>query len=548
VQLLIIGLDGATFDRLNPWIDAGHLKTVEQLIKGGAWTRLHSTIPPLTAPAWSTFATGLNPGRHSVFNFSQPTEQKPGERVLCDSRHVRGVRFWKVLNHAGARVGIVDLPMFFPPEEVEGLMVSDVISSGWKKALTYPTHLKADLKSALPDVARTLSRPLINGIMTTSTYLRKLISSLGSKEALDLYLIRRFKCDVFMTVYSHTDVFQHHFWHVIDETHPRHETRRAGKLTPLVETFIRRLDETISHLIEASRSRNVVLISDHGFGPARRVIYVNSLLRSLDYLHTKSDYSKGKTLTPGKIKRLATAVDFFGFRKFISKNRRKRIREFLSKALFPEIDWNRTQAHLAMQGDYGIWINRKTRFNLNGPLLADEEYAKLLDRLVVDLRQAKDPENGAPLFEEVYRREDVFVGPYVEYAPDIMLQPALGYIASSDLSNEITGYQPRGLVTGFHRPEGIFVAWGPDIQPGRLDQARIEDAAPTLLYLAGSPVPDGLDGHVMEVMTPAYKKAHPVSFFDASALFERTGTDQADLSDMDERAAIERLRSLGYLQ
>jgi len=546
---LIIGLDGATFDYLNQWIGAGYLPTLRRLMENGACSNLASTIPPLTAPAWSTFATGLNPGKHGVFNFYQPIEKRPGERALCNSRDVKGVRFWNVLNFAGAKVGVVDLPMFYPPEEIEGFMVSDVISSGWKKALTYPEQKKADLEAALPEMSKTLGAPLTNGVMPTSSYLRKMVASLESKEALDLHLMIHSECDIFMTVYSHTDVFQHHFCHIIDNTHPSYKAGFAEKLAPLVERFIRRVDETVSRLIECSGCRNVILVSDHGFGPVKRVISINTLLGNLGYLHTKRDRMQSNSLTPGKVKSMAMAADLLGFRKFISKGMRHWLKEFLRKTLLPEIDWNNTQAHFAMQADYGIWINHKTKINPDGPSMADEEYIELVNRLVTDLRQAKDPENGAFLFDGVYRREEVFAGPYLESAPDIMLEPAFGYMASGDFSDAITIGQPKGLVTGCHRQEGIFVAWGENIQPGKLANARIEDVAPTILYLAGAPVPEGLDGRILsEVFSQNYQKAHPVSFFDASRISGPAVKEQADLSDIDEHDALERLRSLGYMQ
>jgi predicted AlkP superfamily phosphohydrolase/phosphomutase len=548
VRLLVIGLDGATFDRLKPWMEAGYMETIGSLVKEGAWGPLKSTLPPVTAPAWSTFATGLNPGRHGVFNFSQISWEKPGERILCDSRNVHGVRFWNVLNRAGARTGIVDLPMFSPPEEIQGFMVSDVIASGWKKALTYPRHLKKDLEAALPDAADIMARPLTNGVASSPAYLKKMISSLESKEALDLQLLRSFPCDVFVTVYSHTDVFQHHFWHVLDGSHPFYDVRRANRMAPLVEKFIRRLDAAVRRLIEASRCRTVILISDHGFGPARKVVYVNTLLHSLGYLHLRSSGFHNKSLTPRKVKSMANALDLFGFRKFISKGLRQNIANFLRKTLFPEIDWNKTRAHFAMQADYGLWINRKSRVNPNGAELTEAEYENLRGELVKDLKKARDPVNGALLFDGAYLREEVFTGPYVEYAPDVMVEPAFGYMASSDFSTEVTGNQSPGLVSGCHRREGIFVAWGPDIRKGNLPQARIEDAAPTLLYLSGAPIPEGLDGSVLDVVIPSHRKAHPLAFFDASGMEGYAGTDQPEISDEDEQAAMERLRSLGYLQ
>lgn len=547
MKLLVIGLDGATFDQLTPWIEAGYMPTLGRLIRDGAWARLRSTIPPITAPAWSSFATGLNPGRHGIFGFLRPIEGKTRERALNNSRDIRGLRFWTVLNYVGSRVGVVDLPMFFPPEEIAGFMVSDVITSGWKRALTYPEGLKVELELTLPNVARMLKRPLLDGVIATGAYLDKIIRSLECKEVLDLHLMETQDWDVFVTIYPHTDVFQHYFWHVIDTAHPWYDPKVASKLMPQIEQLVRRLDVMISRLVGSLDEGIVILMSDHGFGPVKRVVYVNTLLRLLGYLRVKSEGRRASSLTAGVIKKWGTKLDIFRLRRLIRKGLRLQMREILRKALLPDIDWAKTQAYFEMNNDQGVWINRRTKLNPDGLEMAEGAYEELRDQLIADLRQAKDPETEELLFEAVYRREEVFIGPFLECAPDIVFQPAYGYVTSSDLSTEIVRNQPRGLVSGYHRPKGILIVWGPNIRSGELVEARIEDVAPTLLYLAGAPVPEGLDGHVLDVVMPAYRASHPVTYFDASTLMQEIRTDREIYSDQDKEVIIERLRSLGYM-
>ena len=74
-RILIVGLDGATFDLIDPWVGAGELPHLAGLLKRGARGRLASTRPSATFPAWTTLMTGVNPGQHGVFDFAQ---RRPG--------------------------------------------------------------------------------------------------------------------------------------------------------------------------------------------------------------------------------------------------------------------------------------------------------------------------------------------------------------------------------------------------------------------------------------------------------------------------------------
>lgn len=547
MRILVIGLDGATFDQLMPWIEAGYMPTVECMIQNGAWMPLRSTVPPITAPAWSSFATGLNPGRHGVFSFFRPVESTSRERALNDSRDIQAPRFWTVLNSGGLRTGVVDLPMFVPPEDLDGFMVADVIASGWDKALTHPAGLKKELTLALSNVTRALNRPLLDGVVATEVYLQEMLRSLECKTSLDLHLMQTQDWDVFMTVYPHTDVFQHYFWHVVDSTHPWYDARTASRLMPHIEGFARGLDMMVSRLLDSLDDGVVMLVSDHGFGPVKRIVYVNNLLHSLGYLDVKSERRSIRSSMASFIKKWGTRLDFLGLRRLMGKDLRLKLRDTFRRSLMPDVDWTNTVAYFEMVNDQGIWINRKTRLNPNGLEMSASEYDDLRARLVADIRQTVDPKTGKPLFEAVHQREEVFAGPYVEHAPDVMLQPAYGYMTSSDWLSDIVGDPGRSSVSGYHRPEGVFVIWGPNIQSGRLAEARIEDVAPTLLYLAGVSVPEGLDGRMLNVVTPAYREEHPVDYIDASELSRDIDAITATYSDQDEQAVMERLRSLGYM-
>src|SRR5262245_31755917 len=120
-RVLMIGLDGATFDLILPWVEAGKLPAFARILSGGAWGPLKSTVPPMTFPAWTSLMTGKNPGKHGVYDF---TEREPGGYGIrfVNANWVKSKTIWRLLSDAGRRVAVLSLPVTYPPEPVNGVM------------------------------------------------------------------------------------------------------------------------------------------------------------------------------------------------------------------------------------------------------------------------------------------------------------------------------------------------------------------------------------------------------------------------------------------
>ena len=112
-KVFIIGLDGATFSLVRPWVEEGKLPQIGQLMAHGVWGNLKSTIPPITACAWASFITGLSPANTGIFDlfYREPGSYKvkPIHRGL---RH--GKELWQLLNAGGKKVGIINVPTTYP--------------------------------------------------------------------------------------------------------------------------------------------------------------------------------------------------------------------------------------------------------------------------------------------------------------------------------------------------------------------------------------------------------------------------------------------------
>src|SRR5512141_1116729 len=112
MKVLVIGLDGGTFDLIRPFIAQGHLPTLKRLIEQGASSPLRSTVPPVTASAWTSFMTGTNPGAHVVSDFMQ---RRAGSYDLApvSSRKRDGKAVWEIAGEAGKQVIVMGVPVTY---------------------------------------------------------------------------------------------------------------------------------------------------------------------------------------------------------------------------------------------------------------------------------------------------------------------------------------------------------------------------------------------------------------------------------------------------
>jgi predicted AlkP superfamily phosphohydrolase/phosphomutase len=194
-----------------------------------------------------------------------------------------------------------------------------------------------------------------------------------------------------------------------------------------------------------------------------------------------------------------------------------------------------------------IFVNTQGR-EPQGFVAPGEEYQRVRASIVERLRALKDPADGAPLVDEIYLKEDIYSGPYLEDAPDIVFFPRnLETIAFGDFefpSNKLV--EPAYAISGHHRMNGVLFMRGPGVRPGlELGDASIIDMAPTILYNLGLPVPDDMDGQVLQAAYAAEVfERRPVTFSQGEG-GEKSG--EPDYSEEDQAEIEERLRGLGYL-
>ncbi|HEY4271544.1 MAG TPA: alkaline phosphatase family protein [Candidatus Udaeobacter sp.] len=530
IKLLILGLDAATLDLINPWVAEGKLPNLAHLMSAGASGRLASVVPPITPPAWTSFMTGKNPGKHGIFDF---LEAQPGTYSLrylnASSRRAKTV--WRMLNDAGYTVGTMNVPFTYPPEHLDGFQISGMATPSENSPFIYPPELRTELEGCLGRF-RLDARYL--GFMSTNLRRHQVLEDMKNLDdqwlRASLYLIRKHPADVMMFTFMSIDTVQHHFWQYMDSTHHYHDASAAREFSDAVFRVYQWLDDAVGRMLEkVSPDTSVFVVSDHGGGPTSdRVVYLNRYLAQvglLQYKETKAaplqnmakdfvrwsyNLLRGSLSSRQKIK-LANAFPSL----------RKRFESAATS--YSNIDWSRTKAFCSevLASPPGVRINRK---GVKPAGIVDEsEYEPLLKFITQKLGELRDPRTGEAIVKRVFRTDEIFHGPYCDEAADLILDWwDTSLFSTSPSLPEHTGEPPVEIIEhkpattaewgGAHRRDGILIAQGKPFRKGiAVEGARLIDMAPTILHLMGQPVPDDMDGRVLEeLFEPEFIARQPI--------------------------------------
>jgi predicted AlkP superfamily phosphohydrolase/phosphomutase len=528
-KVLVIALDGATFSCINRW--ASHLPTISRLMAQGVWGELLSTIPPITGAAWTSFQTGVNPGKHGIFDW---LERSPGSYKLTtiSSSKIKLPVLWEWISFFGKKVGVIGVPLTWPPRQVNGFLLSGLLTPSGKN-YAFPPKLKLKTKyQPMPQHWR--------GRYEAKEWLRGLKESFERKKEIACQLIRC-EWDFFMVHFMETDSVQHQMWHKIDGVkRPRYETTLEGN--PILEIY-QLADEAIGELIQSAPDATVLILSDHGFGPLYYNISLNTWLFENGHLYLKGRCKKvafKMGITQERLYPLAERI------RLLSKGARLRhiqIHNLLGKFFlsFEDIDWRRTRAY--SYGNIGqIYLNLKGREP--GGIIHPKEADRVILDIISGLKGLKNPFRGERVVDKIYRKEEIYWGEELRKAPEIIFLPKEGYMilgAADFVSNQVIS--PTFAGSGWHNLKGIFIGYGEGLHQGAVKGMRIIDLFPTILSIMGLPTPK-VDGRVVEEILRKEKEKERVSTDLYFVPHNKFGQEQVEESEQEE--IRERLRGLGY--
>lgn len=539
-RVIVIGLDGGTWRLLGPMMDNGRMPHMARLTQGGVWGELASTVPPVTAPAWATFSTGTNPGKHGVFDFQI---QVPGQekRVLISSQDVRGPKFWELGGKEGIRTGLINLPLTYPPEPIQGFVISGMLTPDLESSFTFPPTLQEQVFRVAPeyvtDVDLLTSDWHYYGQASLHALVARLSAALEQRHLLVKHLVREQQWDVLVFVMTELDRAQHLLFKLlVDPDVPGAWADLRRQTLDLYHLA----DDTIGSLCEMTDDRTTVfIVSDHGFGPLDKRINLNAWLSSQGWL----EFSGGKSLLRKSLKWVVKAS---GLDRWIPQHWRQSVRQDLS--VHSCIDWSATTAYSGTPLEQGIRINLQGRepWGIVEPGL---QYEDLCEQIAQKLLCIQDPARGTPIVDRVYRREELYQGPEAARAPDLIF--SLGdyrCIPSEGLPDQPLFETFPFPWAGYHNPQGIFAVAGHCIESsGHLDNIHIADIAPTILHLLGVPVPCDMDGRVLsELLSADWLTENPIEYQADETADVAWGTQQV-YTENDFDRVEDRLRGLGYL-
>lgn len=531
-RLLLVGIDAGCFPVVGPLVKAGVTPRLGRLLREGTSAPLESQLPPWTASAWPSLYTGKNPGKHGVFDF---VTFDGYDWDVVNASHVRARPIWDLLEEAGHRSVVVNVPVTHPPGEMSGALVPGM--PGPESPTCHPPDLLADIEDNCGEY-RVYPQEAGQPVRSISRYEQ----TVESRGVAFRYLCDRFDPDFAFLQFQVTDSVFHE--------HPG--DRRA------IEAVYRAVDHELSTTIDAVAPENVLVVSDHGIGPVDGPEFrVNEYLRAAgevvaqqggagmpDWTTAWENDSLDGDAVAGEqrsvleravdgaatvgltTQRVARALDLVGLKEPVGR----RLPTGVVRAGSEQVDFRNSRAYVRSKSELGVRINLEGR-EPEGTV-PPEEYETVRDEIADDLAALTTPA-GNPVFEAVHPRDAVFHGPYVDQGPDIVTVPrGFDTAISAELADEQFG---DPMDPWNHKRTGFVAAAGRDVDITRtIEGATIFDVAPTICSLFDLPIDESMDGRPLSIVEPTEVGTYP-------------SYESAAPQPTADTAIEDRLSDLGYL-
>jgi predicted AlkP superfamily phosphohydrolase/phosphomutase len=429
-KVIILGLDGAPYTLIKQFIQDGTMPNLARIVQEGTLSQMDTSIPEISSVAWTTFFTGVNAARHGIYGFM---DLKPNsyDMYFPNSHNVRAKTLWEKIGEHGKRSVVVNVPSTYPAKPLNGILISGFVAIDLAKA-TYPPSLLPMLER----VNYQLDVDSAKARESLELFANSLLAVLEAREKVLWDLLVQEQWDLFVGVITETDRMHHYLWAAIEDLqHPYHD---------FFKSFYTRVDRFIGKVYEWFHKKGVFMImSDHGFCKIQKEVYLNNWLSSEGYL-------KFSTPNPQSYGDLDKASKAFN------------------------MDPARIYIHLKGKYPYGS-VSPGSEYDS----LREELKSRLLDIKV----------DGAPVIQRVFLKEEIFKGPFLNEAPDLLLLPNWGF----DIKGTITKscFTGNSLLTGMHtQNDSTFFI---NVKHAPKERVNIMNIAPTALKATGVEVDGDFD-------------------------------------------------------
>jgi len=544
-KVIVIGIDGASPYLISKGTEKRRLDTFKRIHVHGVSGILKSIKNPLSAPAWASFLTGRNPGKHNIFDFYKL--RGAGEhryRRPVNGGDIRVESVYEMLSKQGKRVGLLNVPMTYPPKRVNGFLVTG-LETPFSKPYTYPPELQEELSRM--EYVIELDQCYLPG--REEGYIHAISEVRSKKEDVFFYLIEKFSdLDFIFCVFRHIDLLSHAFWKFTDPLNPHYDSELARKYGEAILDGYVASDRFLSKLIARMEGNDTLfVVSDHGFGPQRKKANLGRWLCDKGYSKFRSSpltwlklFLRDLHISPLKVHDVLVKSKYF--QRVMRRDTGTMIsgyeRLFLS---YNDLHWKKSTAYAT--GASGGW----GQIYLIGGRGRNPD--SLIQDIKKELREIRD-QNQETIVEEVYEKGEIYSGDFLDEAPDLLVQFKEGYASYPLYSdNKMISDTPLGT-TGGHHEDGILYIYGSDIREGlKLNKARIVDMAPTLLYMYNLPISKDIDGRILlEAFKPGSKiLAKRPTYVEPSGSYIKERALERVYTKEEEEEIKRRLKSLGYL-
>jgi predicted AlkP superfamily phosphohydrolase/phosphomutase len=433
-RVVFIGLDGTPYTFMKRLIEEGRAPNAARLVEQGSLLRMDSVWPWVSSVAWSTMMTGVNPGKHNIFGFID-RDPATNKQFIPTARHMKAKTLWEVLSEAGKRVIVVNVPVTYPPRQVNGILVACFLSPSLDKAVYPPSYLPT-LKSLgyIVDADPWKARE------SKDLALQEVNAVLDARIRTLFHLFENEEWDYLHVHIMETDRLHHFLWQQMEEGHATY--------APAFYDFYRRIDDMLGQLAaKLGDDTTLMWMADHGFCTIKREVYVNRWLMDRGWLKLRS----------------------------VPPDRQKGLDEI-------------EPSSVAYSLDPGRVVIRVRGREKEGCVAPGAEYEARRDEIAAAALELRNPDNGEPIFQAAFKREELYHGPYLGQAADLILAPYDGYDPKGTLYKETLTYKGDELVGMHTYDDAMLYVGGHTIPQSRFSVLNV---MPTILGLMQvSPPPD----------------------------------------------------------